>query len=99
MSITRRRVATVVATLPLLLAATAFASVSAAAAPSPPPNPSSDDSKRAGPGPPDRVPAADPDAVVAPTAGVSTGLCPAPRYGAQSAAPGAGKTVALTFDD
>jgi len=95
MSIPRRRAAALVAMLPLLL--TGFGPVGAAAAPPPPPPPS--DSKQAGPWPPARVLAADPNAVPVPTAGVSTGSCPAPKYGAQSAAPGAGKTVALTFDD
>jgi peptidoglycan/xylan/chitin deacetylase (PgdA/CDA1 family) len=97
MSISRRRVTTLIATLSLLLAATAFGSVDAVAAPSPSPQPSGP--KRAGPWPPERVLAGDPGSIKPPIASRSTPPCPTPRYGVQSVAPGAGKTVALTFDD
>jgi peptidoglycan/xylan/chitin deacetylase (PgdA/CDA1 family) len=41
-----------------------------------------------------------PAATAAPAAAaVSTAVCPTPPFGVQSHAPGAGKTVALTFDD
>ncbi len=54
-----------------------------------------------GPWPPGSVLAASPDEVVAPLAAapVINPKCPAAPYGVQTAAPGSGKTVALTFDD
>ncbi len=82
----RRRRATLVASLSLLLAAIATGSTAAVADPAPRP-------------PRDQVLAADPGTVIAPYAAVSTALCPTPKYGVQSSAPGTGRTVALTFDD
>jgi peptidoglycan/xylan/chitin deacetylase (PgdA/CDA1 family) len=44
-------------------------------------------------------PAALPGPVTAALAAISTAVCPAPTYGVKRSAPGAGRTVALTFDD
>lgn len=54
-----------------------------------------------GPLPPRSVLGADPAQVTPPPRAAVTGaaLCPAVGYGVNSSAPGAGKTVALTFDD
>jgi peptidoglycan/xylan/chitin deacetylase (PgdA/CDA1 family) len=94
MSIPRTRI---VALVSIVLAMTAVGPAPAVAAPSPPAPPG--EPKQAGPWPPERVLAADPDSVAAPKAAVSTTSCPVPPYGVQRSAPGAGRTVALTFDD
>ena len=70
----------------------------AAADPTPPPRPSARDLPE-GPWPPSRVLAGPSDSIVTPEAAISTASCPTAPYGAQSRAPGTGKTVALTFDD
>ena len=75
------------AVLPLLLARPA------AADEKPHPKPTN------GPWPPARVLAVDPGEAPRPLAAVVNGACPAPAAGVQRYAPGAGKTVALTFDD
>jgi peptidoglycan/xylan/chitin deacetylase (PgdA/CDA1 family) len=87
----------------LALAGPAHAAPSPAAAPAAPsPSPAATGSPLPeGPWPPDEI-LARPPAGAAPlalaAAGPSTG-CPAAPYGVQRTAPGAGKTVALTFDD
>jgi peptidoglycan/xylan/chitin deacetylase (PgdA/CDA1 family) len=81
------RTVAALAVLPLLLAGPA------AAADEPRPKPTN------GPWPPARVLAAEPRAVPAALAAVVNAACPAPAAGVQHYAPGAGKTVALTFDD
>src|SRR4029453_9861704 len=80
-----RRIAVLVA-LPLLVAGPARAADEL-----PPPT--------NGPWPPSKVLAADPGDVPMPFAAVVNGTCPTPATAVQHYAPGAGKTVALTFDD
>jgi peptidoglycan/xylan/chitin deacetylase (PgdA/CDA1 family) len=95
----RFRAAVVLISLPLVV--TGVVASRTGAAPAPPPVPAGGELP-AGPWPPGKVLAADPDKVAAPlatTAAVVNSKCPAPPYGAQHFAPGAGKTVALTFDD
>jgi peptidoglycan/xylan/chitin deacetylase (PgdA/CDA1 family) len=83
-----------------LLAGTISLAVPAAAdaAPPTPPPPSP---LVEGPWPPSEVLAADPAMVAPPAfaAQAATASCPAVGYGVNHAAPGPGKTVALTFDD
>ncbi len=64
----------------------------AVAAPSP-------DDLPAGPWPPSKVLAQDPARVPVPLAAAAVTDCPVPTPGVKRSAPGAGKTVALTFDD
>lgn len=92
---TRFRLTLVLGSVPLLL----FAG-SAQAAQIEPPTPPPGVSTPEGP-PRDKVLAADPADVAAPavTAAASTTPCPSAPYGVHYYAPGAGKTVALTFDD
>lgn len=98
MSASRFRATLVLGSLPVLLAA--FVG-SAHAGPIDPPSPAPGVSLPEGPWPPGEVLAADPADVAAPavTATVSTTPCPPAPYGVNRYAPGAGKTVALTFDD
>lgn len=82
----------------------ALVSVAAASPQSPPPpEPTGTSARPEGPWPPSAVLAADPDDVRVPdTAGQARQnalVCPEPPAGVQHYAPGAGKTVALTFDD
>jgi peptidoglycan/xylan/chitin deacetylase (PgdA/CDA1 family) len=101
MSGTRVRACAILGALPVLLAALAGP---AQAAPGPGPTPAPPGTRLElpeGPWPPDEILARDPATVAAPSlaaAVASTGCPPAP-YGVQHYAPGAGKTVALTFDD
>lgn len=85
----------VLGSLPILL----FAG-SAQAAPMEPPTPPPGVSTPAGP-PRDQVLAADPADVAAPAVAAFAPAtpCPPAPYGVKYSAPGAGKTVALTFDD
>jgi peptidoglycan/xylan/chitin deacetylase (PgdA/CDA1 family) len=63
--------------------------------PGPPPDPLVE-----GPWPPSRVLAVDPATIDPPvSAARAANTCPAAPYGIQRSAPGAGRTVALTFDD
>lgn len=82
--------------LPLLIAVGLTAGAGTAVAQPPPGVPTSE-----GPWPPRSVLGADPQQVAAPqiTAAGSAAGCPSAPYGVKSAAPGSGKTVALTFDD
>lgn len=84
----------------LLVTAFSLAGPAVRAAPtSSPPQPSSPDLP-AGPWPPSEVLAADPATRAAPeVAALAAASCPAVGYGVNRAAPGAGRTVALTFDD
>jgi peptidoglycan/xylan/chitin deacetylase (PgdA/CDA1 family) len=100
MSATRFRATIVLGSLPILLAA--FVGSAHAGPPDPPsPTPGMRVSLPEGPWPADEILAADPADVTAPavTAAVSTTSCPPAPYGVNHPAPGAGKTVALTFDD
>ncbi|HEY6744662.1 MAG TPA: polysaccharide deacetylase family protein [Mycobacteriales bacterium] len=93
------RLTVALAAVPVLIAA--FAGPAGAAPdPSPPPGPRL--SLPEGPWPPREILAADPDSVgtaTATAAAAATTPCPAPASGVQHFAPGAGRTVALTFDD
>ena len=86
--------------LPMLVAAFAGPAQAGPTAP-PAPAPGATLSLPEGPWPPGAVLAADPGEVTAPvaTAAASTTPCPPAPYGVNHSAPGAGKTVALTFDD
>ncbi|HST64686.1 MAG TPA: polysaccharide deacetylase family protein [Mycobacteriales bacterium] len=107
MSSTRVRVAVVLGSVPVLLAA-AIGPAQAAPQPTPrpaSPQPASQRSLPEGPWPPSEVLAADPRSVgLAPTAAAAALAtpCPASSPGVHSFAPattGAARTVALTFDD
>ena len=81
----------------VVVAATALTGSPAQAAPDPgpPPTPLVE-----GPWPPSEVLAVDPATVDPPvSAAAVVNTCPTPPSGVQRSAPGAGKTVALTFDD
>ena len=100
MSTTRRRATLALGSLPMLVAAFAGPAQAGPTAP-PAPAPGATLSLPEGPWPPGAVLAADPGEVTAPvaTAAASTTPCPPAPYGVRPSAPGAGKTVALTFDD
>jgi peptidoglycan/xylan/chitin deacetylase (PgdA/CDA1 family) len=95
------RLAVAVAAVPVLIAA--FAGP-AGAGPDPGPVPGPRLALPEGPWPPGEILAADPDSVTGPAttaiaAAAGSTSCPAPPAGVQHSAPGAGRTVALTFDD
>src|SRR3954447_22890646 len=94
----QRRSASRILVVAVVVAATSLLGLPAHAAP-PDPGPAPSPLVE-GPWPPSRVLAVDPATVEPPvSAFAAVNNCPAAPFGAQSAAPGSGKTVALTFDD